>query len=302
MHVNKYIVKMPGVDTTLNPTGTTLMVPLTLNSQHVDQYDIIKTKFIDVEVENSINPIVDWEQGRFSPVKDFTNPLGNLINSITYSLYFLDSAKNFISATYSNAEFTDIDIKNRKNGFTKSFLRLNFYDSDNVGKQKLIAFLIIYPRVDDKFFASTNLPTKSFFTPLGSTPWGTMNPVNQINLEFTVGDSIKDKSKDGEGFFLYYYKDEVSATIPKEMFMRASFSNAKTGKVMTLMSTSNNKLFVHELNKATNGTANKNNRHTKYVLTKHNTGYYYKVDTNYSSNINILGDIYEINLYETFVL
>lgn len=301
MHVNKYIVKMPGVDTILNPTGTTLMVPLTLNSQHVDQYDIIKTKFIDVEVENSINPIVDWEQGRFTPVKDFTNPLGNLVDSITYSLNFLDANKNFISATYADAEFTDVDIKNRKNGFTKSFLRLNFYDSDNVGKQKLIAFLIIYPRVDDKFFASTNLPTKSFFTPPGSTPWGTMNSINQINLEFTVGDSIKDKNKDGEGFFLYYYKDEVSATIPKEMFMRASFSNAKTGKVTTLMSTSNNKLFVHELNKPTNGTANKNNRHTKYILTKHNTGYYYKIDTNYSSNVSVLGDIYEVNLYETFV-
>lgn len=302
MHVNKYIVKIPSISEVLNPTGTTLMVPLTLDSQHVDQYDIIKTKFIDVEVENSINPIVDWEQGRFTPVKDFTNPLGNLVDSITYSLYLLDANKNFQSATYGDAGFSDIDIKNRKNGFKKSFLRLSFFDSDNVGKQKPIAFLIIYPRVDNKFFAKTNLPTKSFFTPPGSTPWGTMNSVNQINLEFTVGDSIKDKNKDGEGFFLYYYKDEVSATLPKEMFMRASFSNAKTGKITTLMSTNNNTLIVDQLNSSTNNTKNKNNIHTKYVLTKHNTGYYYKIDTNYSSNVTILGNIYEVNLYETFVL
>ena len=301
MAVNKYIIRIPSLSENTGATGTTMAIPLTLDVQNVNQSDIIKTKFIDIEVENSINPIVDWEQGRFSPVKTFTAPLNNLIDSITYSLNFLDSTKNFINATYGDAGFNDTDIKNRKNGFKKSFLRLNFYDSDNIGKQKLVAFLIIYPRVDDKFFSSTNLPSKSFFTPPGSTPWGTINPVKQINLEFTVGDSLKDRRKDGEGFFFYYYKDEVSSTTPKELFMRASFSNAKTGKVMRLMST-NIKVYIDKLNTSTNGTTNKNNLHTKYILSKDNTGYYYKIDTSYSSNVSILGDIYEVNLYEIFVL
>ena len=301
MAVNKYIIRIPSLSENTGATGTTMAIPLTLDTQNVDQSDIIKTKFVDIEVENSINPIVDWEQGRFSPVKTFTAPLNNLIDSITYSLNFLDSTKNFINATYGDAGFNDTDIKNRKNGFKKSFLRLNFYDSDNIGKQKLVAFLIIYPRVDDKFFSSTNLPSKSFFTPPGSTPWGTINPVKQINLEFTVGDSLKDRRKDGEGFFFYYYKDEVSSTTPKELFMRASFSNAKTGKVMRLMST-NSKVYIDKLNTSTNGTTNKNNLHTKYILSKDNTGYYYKIDTSYSSNVSILGDIYEVNLYEIFVL
>ena len=301
MLANKFTIKIPKISENTNPTGTTIMLPLTLDVQNVDQSDIIKTKFIDVEVENSINPIVDWEQGRFSPVKDFVSPLNNLIDSVTYTLQFLDSSKNFKSAMYSDAEFTDIDVKNRKNGFKKSFLRLNFYDSDNIAKQKLVAFLIVYPRVDDKFFPISNLPSKSFFTPPGATPWGTIKPANQINLEFTVGDSLKDRRKDGEGFFFYYYKDEVSATVPKELFMRATFSNAKTGKVMRLMST-NNKVYIDKLNTSTNGTTNKNNLHTKYILSKDNTGYYYKIDTTYSSNVSILGDIYEVNLYEIFVL
>lgn len=301
MAVNKYIIRIPSLSENTGTTGTTIAIPLTLDVQNVDQSSIIKTKFIDIEVENSINPIVDWEQGRFSPVKTFTAPLNNLIDSITYSLNFLDSTKNFINATYSDAGYNDTDIKNRKNGFKKSFLRLNFYDSDNIGKQKLVAFLIIYPRVDDKFFSTSNLPSKSFFVPPGATPWGTIKPVNQINLEFTVGDSLKDRRKDGEGFFFYYYKDEVSTTVPKELFMRASFSNAKTGKVMRLMST-NNKVYIDKLNTSTNGTTNKNNLHTKYILSKDNTGYYYKIDTSYSSNVSILGDIYEVNLYEIFVL
>lgn len=301
MFANKFTIKIPKISENTNPTGTTIMLPLTLDIQNVDQNDIIKTKFIDIEVENSINPIVDWEQGRFSPVKDFVTPLNNLIDSVTYTLQFLDSSKNFKSAMYSDADFTDIDVKNRKNGFKKSFLRLNFYDSDIITKQKLVAFLIIYPRVDSKFFSSTNLPSKSFFTPPGSTPWGTMKPVNQINLEFTVGDSLKDRNKDGEGFFFYYYKDEVSAAAPKELFMRASFSNAKTGKVMRLMSTSN-KVTIDKLNIPTNKTTLKNNVHTKYILSKDNTGYYYKIDTNYSSNVSIHGDMYEVSLYEIFVL
>ena len=301
MLANKFTIKIPKISENTNPTGTTIMLPLTLDVQNVDQSDIIKTKFIDIEVEKSINPIVDWEQGRFSPVKDFVSPLNNLIDSVTYTLEFLDSSKNFKSAMYSDAEFTDIDIKNRKNGFKKSFLRLNFYDSDIITKQKLVAFLIIYPRVDSKFFSSTNLPSKSFFTPPNATPWGTMKPVNQINLEFTVGDSLKDRNKDGEGFFFYYYKDEVSAAAPKELFMRASFSNAKTGKVMRLMSTSN-KVYIDKLNIPTNKTTLKNNVHTKYILSKDNTGYYYKIDTNYSSNVSIHGDMYEVSLYEIFVL
>jgi hypothetical protein len=301
MDVNKYIIKIPSISGISGVTATTLSIPLSLDSQNMDQSDIIKTKFIDVEVENSINKIVDWEQGRFSPIKTFIAPLNNLIDSITYSLYFLDSMNNFKSAMYSDATFTDTDIKNRKNKFKKSFLRLNFYDSDNIAKQKLVAFLIIYPRIDDKFFASTNLPSTSFFTPPGSTPWGTMNSVKNINLEFTVGDSLKDRRKDGEGFFFYYFKDEVTTTVPKELFMKASFSNAKTGKVMRLMST-NNKVEVDKLNVSTNGTTLKNNVHTKYLLLKDNTGYYYTIDTNYSSNVSILGDIYEVKLYEIFVL
>lgn len=301
MAVNRYTIKIPRISENTNPTGTTMMIPLTLDSQNADQSDIIKTKFIDVEVNNSINPIVDWEQGRFSPVKDLVTPLNNLIDSITYSLQLLDSSNNYTNSTYADAGFNDIDIKNRKNGFKKSFLRLNFYDSDNIAKQKLVAFLIIYPRIDDKFFASTNLPSKSFFTPQGSTPWGTINPVKQINLEFTVGDSLKDRRKDGEGFFFYYYKDEVNGTTPKELFMKASFNNAKTGKVTRLIST-NNKVTIDKLNTPTNGTTLKNNTHTKYILSKDNTGYYYKIDTNYSSNVTIIGDAYEVNLYEIFVL
>jgi hypothetical protein len=301
MHVNKYIIKIPSLSDNTGATETVLTLPLTLDTQNVDQYDIIKTKFIDIEVANSINPIVDWEKGRFSPVKTFTTPLNNLIDSVTYSLYFLDSTKAHKSATYFDAGFNDVDIKNRKNGFKKSFLRLSFYDSDNIGKQKLVAFLVIYPRVDDKFFATTNLPSKSFFTPPNKTPWGTINPVNQINLEFTVGDSLKDTRKDGEGFFFYYYKDEVNPSVPKELFMKASYSNAKTGKVMRLMSTTN-KVEIDKLNSSTNGTTLKNNIHTKYVLTKDNTGYYYKIDTSYSSNVSIIGDVYEVNLYEIFVL
>ena len=301
MHVNKYTIKIPSLSDNTGATETALTLPLTLDVQNVDQYEIIKTKFIDIEVANSINPIVDWEKGRFSPVKTFTTPLNNLIDSVTYSLYFLDSAKVHKSATYSDAGFNDVDIKNRKNGFNKSFLKLSFYDSDNIAKQKLVAFLVIYPRVDDKFFAATNLPSKSFFTPPNATPWGTINSVNNINLEFTVGDSLKDKRKDGEGFFFYYYKDEVNPAAPKELFMKASYSNAKTGKVMRLMSTTN-KVEIDKLNSPTNGTTSKNNIHTKYVLSKDNTGYYYKIDTSYSSNVSIIGNVYEVNLYEIFVL
>jgi hypothetical protein len=259
MNVNRYTLRIPRLSENAEVNETVLTIPLTMGTQNVDQSDIIKTNFIDVETEKAINPIVDWEQARFTPVKSFAAPLNNLLNSITYTLNLLDDKKEFKNATYEDASFSDLDIKNRKNGFTKSFLRLNFYDSDITPTQKLVAFLTIYPKIDDKFYNNNNSPSKSFFSsPNQNATWGAIKSVNTINLEFTVGNSLLDKRKDGEGFFLYYFRDEVSGAMPKELFMKATFNNAKTGKRTRLMSTSK-KLFIDELIKQTNVTNLKNN-------------------------------------------
>lgn len=295
MLVNKIRINKRLLETN---NGKEITLPLDLTTQNVDQHDIIQEKFINVEVDKSINPITDFEQVRLKPTKDLTSPLANIIRTINYSIHVLDENKNYTDASYGDVGFKEDDIKFRKNSFNNSFLRLNFYDSDDVNTQRLMSYIVIYPIVNKKFFvANNNSPRDAFFKSNGNNGWGNINPVKNINLEFTVGDSLIDKSLDGEGFFIYHYKDEINDKTPKELFMSASFNNAKTGKILRLIST-DTKPKVDKLNTPTNNTALKNNLYTKYLLKKDNTGFYYSIDANYSTNVKINSDSYEVKLYQ----
>jgi len=294
MLVNKIIINRRLLQTN---NGKEITLPLDLTTQNVDQHDIIQEKFIDVEVNKSINLITDFEQVRLKPTKDLNLPLVNIIRTINYSIFVLDENKAYTDASYEDAGFKDDDIKFRKNSFNNSFLRLNFYDSDNRSTQRLMSYIVIYPIVNEKFFTGGNTPRDAFFKKDGNNGWGNINPVEKINLEFTVGDSLIDKSLDGEGFFIYHYKDEINDKTPKELFMSASFNNAKTGKVLRLIST-DIKPKIDEINKPTNNTTAINNTYTKYLLKKDNTGFYYSIDTKYSKNVTINSESYEVKLYQ----
>lgn len=294
MLVNKIIINRRLLETN---NGKDIMLPLDLTTQNVDQHDIIQEKFIDVEVNKSINTITDFEQIRLKPTKDLNSPLANIIRTINYSIFILDGNKDYTDASYEDVGFKYDDIKFRKNSFNNSFLRLNFYDSDNRSTQRLMSYVTIYPIVNKKFFAGNSTPRDAFFKANGNNNWGEINPLKNINLEFTVGDSLMDKTLDGEGFFIYHYKDEINDKTPKELFMSATFNNAKTGKVLRLIST-DTKPTIDKINIPTNNTPIKNNTYTKYLLKKDNTGFYYSIDINYSTNVIINTDSYEVKLYQ----
>ncbi len=295
MGVNKYRIKLSDIDS----ENISFTIPITNENQNYGQHELVETKFVNVEVEKAINDITDFEQVRIKPSKNLDYPLNNLIRSVTYSINTRDENKKIINTTYSDVGFIDTDIRFRKNSFLNSFLRLNFYDSDNVSTQKLVSYVIIYPSIDSKFYLNSGNPRTAFFSGAGQKQWGMMTPVSQINLEFSVGDSMLDRTLNGEGYYLYYYKDELFLNKNTELFMTATFNNAKTGKITKLI-TSDSDLGVDEIFKSTNGTTKKNNVHTKYLLKKDLTGYYYKIDTDYSSNVKLIGDNYEVNLYEIY--
>ena len=91
MLVNKIRINRRLLETN---NGKEIMLPLDLTTQNVDQHDIIQEKFIDVEVNKSINPITDFEQVRLKPTKDLNSPLANIIRTINYSIYFLHIQKS----------------------------------------------------------------------------------------------------------------------------------------------------------------------------------------------------------------
>ena len=285
MDVNRYVIRQPVLSTT---TATTINLPVSQTLALAGQQEIIDTKFIDVEVEESINGTFDYETVRFTPQYS-----GITCDTITYSINLLDTNGNYPATTWFDAGFDFDDFYFRKNAFTKSFLRLDFYDSDIGTNQRLLFFKTIYPNID-------------------STTGQIPQPIN-LPLNFNVGNVLKDRSLNGEGFFIYYFKDEVIPTGPKELYMRATFLNAKNGKATSMMSSNDPDITIDVLAKtAMNQSMYLGKLYTKYVLTRGLDGYYYEIDKTYSGRVlngvlqsNITSNInptsYRVNLYQISV-
>jgi hypothetical protein len=146
MSVNKIQIRFD----TINDNNY-IKIPLSLKFNDIGQPDIIDEEFTKVEIEKSINPIIDYEKVRFSPIKH-TEALNEtnsptIMTDLIIKLNFLDENKVMNNnTTYSDIGFSDDDIKFNKNKFLKTFLRLSFYDSDITTNQNLISFMTIFSK------------------------------------------------------------------------------------------------------------------------------------------------------------
>ncbi len=257
-------------------TDTMINIPITLTPQMTDQAELVKRKFIDVEVEKSINPILDYEKARFTPIY-FPSPsntnIYTLVRNINYNVRTLGSVGFPTSATmYSEIGMSDDDIRYGKKRYENSFLNLSFYDTDKPTTQRLLSYIDVYPRLMPMNIGSNGLPL----------------PANQIPVTFILSNPVRDPNGFAEGFYIYNYRDEVTSNLPKELYMRARFNNASTGKITNMM-TEGIPYFIDDL---------VNKLYTKYVLYRNNTGYYYAIDETYSNNVTLVGNDLTINLYE----
>lgn len=279
MNVNKIQIKISDI----KDSGY-LKLPISLDFSTLDQFEVLSKDFIEVERKKAINPIIDYDKTRFIP----KNLSGNVIENIKYKLNFLKNGVINSQTMYSDIGFVDNDIKFRKNNFTKSFLRLNFYDSDSPVNQNLISNVTIFSRI-------TKDDIKTYDDGIGIP-----SLANEFPLRFILNNPISKPDGFSEGFYLYHYKSDVKFDLPRELYMRASFNNAKTGKITQFM-TSSSPQNINSLNSKI---------YTRYVLKRDSSGFYYELDTTYSTNINYsfdldndgVADDLTIELYEIQVL
>lgn len=278
MFVNKYKIVS-------NTTGTTISVPIMMDYQLVDQDDIIKTKFVDVEIEKNTNIILDYDKVRFQPI--ITNgDTFSIVNDVTYNVHFLNQSNQYNQYSYyGDIGFDNFDIKFRKKRFTNTFLRLSFYDSDIMTNQRLLSFVTIYPKIEPNNYSV-------------GAQWGNITPANNFKIQFVLSSSLINRALNSQGYFLYHFKDEVLIDLPKELYMRADFNNAKNGKTTNLMSNNDPSITIDNLMVSTIGTNNTNNIFTKYILKKVSDSYYYEIDTSYSTNVQTAGNDYIVDLYQ----
>ena len=93
MLVDRYQVKIPRIDS----SGTSINVPIDLTPQMVDQSEIVNREFVSVEVDNAINPTLDYEKVRFLPAKVNPNATATTVSNtsvmqqVIYKISLLDS-------------------------------------------------------------------------------------------------------------------------------------------------------------------------------------------------------------------
>jgi hypothetical protein len=253
-------------------TGDTYVnIPIQIQYQLVDNAELIERLFVEKEEQKAVNPILNYDKVRFTPL----DKNGKQITHITYSLNFLNANNSMqVPTYYSNVDikdpFNNDDIKFKRNNFKNSYLKLSFYDSDNVMTQNLVNEVNVYRYLTDgdRYQAAT-IPQNS------NVIAGTPLPVTQIPVRFYLSNPYLIKKGYYDGFYLYNYKDEYVINAPKYLYMKGTYFNAKSGKVTNLM-TENIKTSIDLL---------VNKLYTRYKLYRDTTGFYYNIDDTYSTNV-----------------
>jgi hypothetical protein len=243
-----------------------IKIPVSLDFNSVGQQEVVDKEFVNVEVEKSINPIIDYEKVRFTPL----NNDGNIIDNLIINLNFLGNSS---PTTYGEIGFTDDDIKFRKNRFLNSFLKLSFYDSDVTTNQNLVSIITIFSKITIDYITA--------LTENGEPAEGGGLPIhaNDFPVTFKVQNPITIPEGFAEGYYLYHFKSDVEkdSLDKKYLYMKAEFNNASLGTT-TLFTTTSNNLAINDL---------LSKLHVRYLLTRTDTGFYYKLDDTYNSADNI---------------
>lgn len=285
MFANKYTLNLQNFN-----TGTTeqyISVPMGAQFQIVDNDELINRIFVKTEAQNAVNKILDYDRVRYMPI----TPNNDLVTSITYDLSLFD-INNIYTTKYGGIGFQYDDVKFRKNSFSKTFLRLSIFDSDDAMTENLVGFITLFSKL-----RTIDLEPSS-----AGVIAGVPKPINDIPINYTLENPIVNRRGFAEGFHLYYYRDVLNIGDSKYLYMKASFSNAKTGKSNNLMVKNTPQLIENLVNEL----------YIRIIISRTTTGYYYTFDETYQgnqstppntpNNITFVGTNVNVRLYEVDAL
>jgi hypothetical protein len=208
-------------------SGTTIDIALSSNFFPVDNAELIEDKFVKDEIENSINPIVDYKKVIFKPEDNN----GNLIDKFKINLNFYTPASINLGSpqhrgtgaepgVYEDINFTFDDVFCRTNRFINSFIRFSLYDTPNSGQNELLTFSDIYTQVGEE----------------QENQFGFTLPIDECPITFILGDPVTQPEEVHEGFHIYWFKDLVDNAPNQEyeLYGVVQFNNASNGRVYEL--------------------------------------------------------------------
>ena len=212
--MNKYYITLPTVNQQIN-------IPIEITEDFLGRSESIEL-YEDEVLGEVLGTATDFEVGRYSHNQYSST---NSETSVNYEFYFYNSGSTTVSATTSSnsnlwvssyiAEgFTPRELYYFSNQFSKSFFKLDFYDS-NIEKSQTNYFTIIIP-TQQGFTSGTSI---SPYTPQVNVK------IPKFKLDF-VGDK--------EGFFIYWLDVPQFIDI-NTFYMSAKFFDAKLGVFVRMM-------------------------------------------------------------------
>jgi hypothetical protein len=212
--VNKIKIQLPTTDNFIN-------IPIEMTWDFGGRTDSVEEYQTEM-VKEVIGLVDDFEVARFSH-KEFL--FGN--TELNHVFHFFDNTTPITSSTQSNwvvdyepEGFNVTDLYYFKKPFTKSFFKLDFYDTRDT-KTQTIHFTIILP-------VQQGLTTTKLLNPI----------VGSVDVK--TPNMILDYIGDKEGYFIYWLRDTNFVNI-NEFYMTAKFFNGREGifKTMTNVPQSN---------------------------------------------------------------
>jgi len=208
-------------------SGTTIDIPLKTNFFPVDNAELIQDKFVNDEIEKSINPIVDYKKVIFKPADDNWEIIDKF--KINLNFYTPDSIEAGAPShrgtgaepgVYEDLDFIFDDIFCRTNRFINSFIRFSFYDTPNSGQNQLLSFVDIFTQIGND----------------QKNEFGFPKPINESPISFVLGDPVKQPEEIHEGYHFYWFKDLVDNAPNQEYVLYGimQFNSARNGRVYEL--------------------------------------------------------------------
>lgn len=169
---------------------------------------------------DALNAPTDYEKAVFRPCTEY-----GLVEKINFGLYFqhrnweggrVTSAQTGWTNNLESIGYTNDDIKYRRNNFTKSFLRLLFYDTNDPRTQTLLGYYSVYFDVNDAYNQVINGIVVSGIT----TEMKISNPI--------IGDGAC------EGFNIHLFPNILEGKEEETIYMATEFNHAKYGYTLKM--------------------------------------------------------------------
>lgn len=221
MDVNKIKIQLPVDNQFIN-------IPIEMKWDFGGRQDSIE-EYQEEMVKEVIGTASDFEILRFEH-KQFQN----LSTEINYKFHFFDNTLPVTASTVANwvvdytpQGFLDTELYYFAKPFTKSFFKLDFYDTPQE-KTQILYFTIILP-VQQGLTQSVNI-----------------NPYIP-NVDVKIPDMILDYLGDKEGFFIYWLRNTEYINL-NEFYMAAKFFNGKDGTYKKMTNTPQSNITPNAFN------------------------------------------------------